>query len=49
MELAYTKIDAEDDIWVGNLNEALGTHPMIISRIKQIRQFATTNQYKRLV
>jgi len=49
MELAYTKIDAEDDTWEGNLNEALGTHPMIISRIKQIRQFATTNQYKRLV
>jgi Zn-dependent protease with chaperone function len=48
MEQAYVKIDAEDDTLMGSLGEALGTHPMIIRRIQQIRQYAASSQYKRL-
>lgn len=49
MELAYNQIDAEDDTLMGALNEALGTHPMIIRRIQQIRQYAASSQYKQLI
>jgi Zn-dependent protease with chaperone function len=46
---AYRQIDAEDDTWMGGLNEALGTHPMLIRRIRQIRAYAGTAEYRRLV
>lgn len=49
MELAYSKIDAEDDTLIGSINEALGSHPMLIRRIQQIRQYASSNQYSRLI
>ncbi|MBN1538265.1 MAG: M48 family metallopeptidase [Anaerolineales bacterium] len=48
MELAYRKIDAEDDTWMGSLSEALGSHPMIIRRIQHIREYAASNQYRQL-
>jgi Zn-dependent protease with chaperone function len=48
LELAYHQIDAEDDTVWGSLNEALGTHPMLIRRITELRRFAASNQYRRL-
>jgi Zn-dependent protease with chaperone function len=49
MELAYRQIDAQDDTLLGSLGEALGSHPMIIRRIEQIRSFAGSAAYRRLV
>ncbi len=48
LELAYRQIDAQDDTFMGSLGEALGTHPMIIRRIEQIRQYAASPAYRRL-
>lgn len=48
LQQAYQQIDAEDDSPWGSLNEALGTHPMIIRRIQHLRQYAQTDQYHRL-
>lgn len=49
MALAYSQIDAEDDTVMGSINEAFGSHPMLIRRIQQIRRFAASDQYERLV
>ena len=46
---AYRQIDAEDDTWLGALNEAFGTHPMLIRRIQELRKYATSKQYARLL
>lgn len=46
LELAYRKIDAEDDTWLGGLNEAFGTHPMLIRRINDIRKYAQSAEYQ---
>jgi len=48
MALAYQRIDAEDDTFWGSLNEAFGTHPMVIRRITQIRRYARSREYRRL-
>ena len=48
MEVAYRQIDAEDDTLLGNLGEALGTHPMLIRRIQELRKYAASAQYQRL-
>lgn len=48
LERAYRLIDAEDDSIWGSLGEALGTHPMLIRRIEELRRFAASNQYRRL-
>lgn len=45
---AIQRIESEDDDIVNNLSELLATHPMIIKRIEQIREFALSNQYQRL-
>lgn len=45
---ALQRIEAEDDDLVNNLSELLATHPMIIKRIEQIREFAASNNYQRL-
>jgi len=34
---------------MGSLNEALSTHPMLIRRINEIRRYAATQQYRRLL
>jgi Zn-dependent protease with chaperone function len=47
-EQAYRRIDAEDDTWLGSLGETLGTHPLLIRRINELRQFAASKQYTRL-
>jgi Zn-dependent protease with chaperone function len=45
---AIQRIESEDDELVNNLSELLATHPMIIKRIEQIREFTASNQYQRL-
>lgn len=40
LQQAYRRVDAEDDTWLGSFNEALGSHPMLIRRINEIRRFA---------
>ena len=51
MELAqaYRRIDAEDDTLLGSLYQALATHPMLIRRIRQIRKYAGSAEYARLL
>lgn len=46
---AYRQIDAEDDTWLGSLNEAFGTHPMLIRRIQELRKYASSKQYQHLL
>jgi Zn-dependent protease with chaperone function len=46
---AYRQVDAEDDTLMGSLNEAISTHPMLIRRINEIRRYAATEQYRRLL
>ena len=48
MAAAYQQIDAEDDTWLGSLNEAFGTHPMLIRRIQELRKYASSSQYRLL-
>ena len=48
LEKAYQRIDAEDDTFLGSLNEALATHPMLIRRVQELRQYARSPQYRRL-
>ncbi|HSF81821.1 MAG TPA: M48 family metallopeptidase [Anaerolineales bacterium] len=49
MELAYRQIDAQDDTFLGSLGEVMGTHPMIIKRIEEIRRYAASADYQRLL
>jgi Zn-dependent protease with chaperone function len=46
LELAYRRIDAEDDTIIGSLNEALGNHPMLIRRINEIRRFSASRRFR---
>jgi Zn-dependent protease with chaperone function len=48
LELAYRRIDAEDDTWLGSLGETLSTHPMLIRRIQKLRAYAQTAEYRHL-
>jgi Zn-dependent protease with chaperone function len=48
LERALQKIQAEDDDPLSSLVELTDTHPMIIKRIEQIRQYAATNGYKQI-
>jgi Zn-dependent protease with chaperone function len=45
---ALQMIDAEDDTFLGAMSDALSTHPLIIKRIEQLRQYAQTPEYIRL-
>ena len=45
---AYRRLDSEDESILNNLGESLGTHPMTIKRINQMRRFAASAQYRRL-
>jgi Zn-dependent protease with chaperone function len=47
LERAYRQIDAEDDTLLGSLGEAMGTHPMLIRRIRELRRYATSSRYRR--
>jgi Zn-dependent protease with chaperone function len=48
LELAYQRIDAEDDTLLGSLQETFASHPMLIRRINALRQWASSEQYRRL-
>ena len=48
MEMAYQRIDAEDDTVWGNVKETLATHPMLIRRIQELRKFAVSDRYRRM-
>lgn len=48
MELAYRRIDAEDDTILGDISEALSSHPLLIKRITNLRKYAASAQYRRL-
>jgi Zn-dependent protease with chaperone function len=48
LERAYRQIDAEDDTFLGSLGEAMGTHPMLIRRIQELRRYAASSKYRRL-
>ena len=45
---AIQRIESQDDDLVNNLSELLATHPMIIHRIEQIRQYAASENYHHL-
>lgn len=49
LEHAYRQIDAEDDSLLGSLGEALGTHPLLIRRIEEIRKYAKSSAYKKMI
>ena len=48
LEAAYQQIDAQDDTFLGSLGELLGSHPMLIRRIQELRSYARSAQYQRL-
>jgi Zn-dependent protease with chaperone function len=48
LERAYRLIDAEDDTFLGGLNELLGSHPLLIRRITELRRYAGSAEYRRL-
>ncbi|NPV55557.1 MAG: M48 family metallopeptidase [Anaerolineae bacterium] len=49
LQYALAMIDAEDDNPANVLANALSTHPMIIKRINELRKYAATPEYKRLL
>ncbi len=48
LELAYQKIDAQDDTLLGSLQETFASHPMLIRRINALRKWSSSAQYRRL-
>ncbi|MFZ2095686.1 MAG: M48 family metallopeptidase [Anaerolineales bacterium] len=48
IQAAIQHLERDDDDIMQNLEELLGTHPMIAKRVEQIRQFASTQQYRSL-
>lgn len=46
MQAAIQHIDAEDDDIASNLAELMASHPMIIKRIDQIREYVRSSQYR---
>jgi Zn-dependent protease with chaperone function len=49
MQRALQVIESEDDSWMNQLGETLSTHPMIVKRISQLRRYAATPEYTRLL
>lgn len=45
---AIERIEAQDDTLANNLTELLATHPMIVKRIHQLRDYAHSTEYHRL-
>ena len=43
------QIDAEDDTVMGSLGEMLSTHPLIVRRLKALRQYAASGEYQQLM
>jgi Zn-dependent protease with chaperone function len=42
------EIERRDDHWLDSLNEMASTHPMGVRRIRQLREYAHTSEYRRL-
>jgi Zn-dependent protease with chaperone function len=49
LERVYQHLDAEDDTFLSSLGEAFGTHPMLIRRIQELRCYAASPEYRRLM
>ena len=47
LDLAYRRLEAEDDHLLAEFNEAFGTHPMLIHRIQELRRYAASPQFPR--
>jgi Zn-dependent protease with chaperone function len=47
-ERALTMIDAQDDNVLNQFGELFQSHPMVIRRINQLREYAATSEYKNL-
>jgi Zn-dependent protease with chaperone function len=45
---ALQHIEAEDDHALSNLGEALSSHPMMVRRIENLREYAASGEYRRL-
>jgi Zn-dependent protease with chaperone function len=48
LERALQAIEAEDDSFANVLANTLSTHPMLVTRIQALREYAATAQYRRL-
>ena len=48
LQRALISIENEQDGWLNDFTELIATHPMIVHRIKQIRQYINTQEYKKL-
>lgn len=48
LKTVYREIDSQDDTFMGNVGEALATHPLLIKRIEALRKYARSSQYRRL-
>jgi Zn-dependent protease with chaperone function len=48
MQAAMQHIERDDEDIMHNLEELLGTHPMVAKRAEQIRQFTNSQQYRTL-
>jgi Zn-dependent protease with chaperone function len=42
------EIERRDDHWLDSLNEMASTHPMGVRRIRQLREYAQSSEYRRL-
>ncbi len=49
LEEVYRRLDAEDDQLAGGLSEILATHPLLIHRIQELRKFAASQAYGRIL
>jgi Zn-dependent protease with chaperone function len=48
LQAAMQHIETDDEDIMHNLEELLGTHPMVAKRVEQIRRFTSTSQYQTL-
>ncbi|HEY9089977.1 MAG TPA: M48 family metallopeptidase [Anaerolineaceae bacterium] len=49
MKNVLAKIEAEDDSWVNVAASTFATHPMVVHRIEELRKFAASPEYRRLI
>jgi len=48
LQKALALIEKEDDDLANNIGELLGTHPMIVKRIEELRRYIASDGYRRL-
>lgn len=48
LEEVYRRLDSEGDQLIGDLNEVLATHPLLIHRIQELRKYASSEPYRRI-